>query len=462
VLFNSLEYWCFLPLVLLADGLLGRHWQARKLLLLAASYAFYMAWSAPFVLLLLGSTLLDHAASRRIASSHRAATRRGWLLASVVGNLGVLAFFKYGAFLFSNLSWLIFRDAAVPPLLRDVILPMGISFYTFQSMSYTIDVYRRARPPARSLLDLALYVSFFPQLVAGPIVRAGTFLPQLESPRRPTHEDRLAALDPIFRGLAKKMILADGLSVYVDAVYGNPAGYGAWNHWLALYAYAFQIYFDFSGYSDIAIGSARLLGFRIPDNFRLPYLARGPADFWRRWHISLSTWLRDYLYIPLGGSRGSRLATLRNLLVTMLLGGLWHGAAWGFVAWGAYHGVWLVLHRMAFRERPGLRVPAWISLPLTFHSVCIGWVFFRAASWADATVVLRQLLDFDAAFVTPPPLFAVLLPLAFASHAVAAVPALRIAWSRRAPDVRGLGYAAVVATIFLLAPETTPFIYFQF
>ncbi|MGH0030708.1 MAG: MBOAT family O-acyltransferase, partial [Myxococcota bacterium] len=414
------------------------------------------------VVLLWFSTLLDHVAARRNHPAGDGGRRRAWLVASAAGNLSVLAFFKYGAFLATNLSSAVGGDGAVPSVFRDLVLPMGISFYTFQSMSYTIDVYRRVRGPARSFVDLALYVSFFPQLVAGPIVRAETFLPQLESPRRPTHEDRLAALDPIFRGLTKKLILADGLAVYVDAVYADPAAFGAWNHWLALYAYAFQIYFDFSGYTDIAIGSARLLGFRIPDNFRLPYLARGPADFWRRWHISLSTWLRDYLYISLGGSRGSRAKTLRNLLVTMLLGGLWHGAAWGFVAWGAYHGVWLVLHRLVFREGRGFPVPAWLSLPLTFHAVCLGWVLFRAESLTDAGIVFRQLVDFDAPFVALPPLVALLLAASFASHAAGALAPLRRAWEQRAPDARGLVYAAVIVALFVLAPDATPFIYFQF
>jgi D-alanyl-lipoteichoic acid acyltransferase DltB (MBOAT superfamily) len=462
LLFNSLEYLLFLPLVLLADALVGRRWQARKLLLLAASYVFYMAWNPPFVLLLIGSTLLDHRAALEIAASDVRRRRVAWLTASAAGNLGVLAFFKYGDFIGSNLWLALPEGTAYPPLLRDLILPMGISFYTFQSMSYTIDVYRGAREPARSLLDLALYVAFFPQLVAGPIVRAGQFLPQLENPRRPTAEDRLAGLDPLFRGLAKKVILADSLAAYVDLVYASPAEFGAASHWFALYAYAFQIYFDFSGYSDMAIGSARLLGFKIPENFRLPYLARGPADFWQRWHISLSTWLRDYLYVSIGGNRISRLFTYRNLLITMLLGGLWHGAAWGFVVWGAYHGGWLALHRALFRDRAGFRVPAWLSVVLTFHGVCLGWVFFRAQSLADAGIVLRQLFDFSQPLVGVEPLVAAALAVGFTSHLLGASESLRAAWNERAADLRGLTYAAIAAGAYLVGSESTQFIYFQF
>jgi D-alanyl-lipoteichoic acid acyltransferase DltB (MBOAT superfamily) len=462
VLFNSFEYLLFLPLVLLADALVGRRWRARRMLLLAASYAFYMAWNPPFVALLIGSTGLDFVAARRIHASRAAGSRRGWLLASVAGNLGVLGFFKYGDFFASNLWGALSLDAPHPGLLRDLVLPMGISFYTFQSMSYTIDVYRRVRRPARSLLDLALYVAFFPQLVAGPIVRAGEFLPQLERPRRPSAEDRLAGLDPLFRGLAKKVILADTLGAYVDLVYAAPQDFGAINHWLALYAYAFQIYFDFSGYSDMAIGSARLLGFRIPENFRLPYLARGPADFWRRWHITLSTWLRDYLYVSVGGSRGSRLFTARNLMITMLLGGLWHGAAWGFVVWGAYHGVWLVMHRALCRDRQLLRLPAWLSLALTFHGVCLGWVFFRARSLSDAALVLRQLGDLSQPLVGIEPGVLAALALAFLSHGLGASGSLRRAWNGRGADLRGLGYAAIAAAAYLVGSESTRFIYFQF
>ena len=462
MLFNSLEYLFFLPIVLIADALAGRRWRARRLLLLAASYVFYIAWNPPFVLLLIGSTLLDHWAARRIDATDARRHRVAWLVASVAGNLGVLGLFKYGDFFASSLWGVLPTGTRYPGLLRDLVLPMGISFYTFQSMSYTIDVFRRARRPARSLLDLALYVAFFPQLVAGPIVRASEFLPQLEHPRRPTAEDRLAGLDPIFRGLAKKVILADTLGTYVDVVYAAPQDFGAASHWFALYAYAFQIYFDFSGYSDIAIGSARLLGFRIPVNFRLPYLAQGPADFWRRWHITLSTWLRDYLYLSLGGSRGSRLFTWRNLMITMLLGGLWHGAAWGFVIWGAYHGGWLVVHRALFRDRRLFTIPPWLSVLLTFHGVCLGWVFFRAGSLSDAAIVLRQLGDFSKPLVGVEPQVLAALALAFLSHGLGASAALRDTWNGRAADLRGLGYAAIAAAAYLVGTESTRFIYFQF
>jgi len=462
VLFNSTGFLLFFVVVSSVHALLRSRPGARKGLLLGASYFFYGAWNPPFVGLLLFSTGLDFAAARAIAGSERPQARRAWLAASAVGNLGVLAFFKYGDFLAESLWGLVPEGVPYPDFLARIVLPVGISFYTFQSLGYTIDVYRGRRDPARHLADFALYVAFFPQLVAGPIVRATELLPQIESPRFPTGGDLHAGLHQAARGFAKKVLVADGLAVYVDAVYAAPAAYGALDHWLALYAFAFQIYCDFSGYSDIAIGCARMLGYEVPPNFRLPYLACGPADFWRRWHISLSTWLRDYLYIPLGGSRGSAGGTYANLAVTMLLGGLWHGAAWGFVLWGAYHGAWLALHRALCRDRGWLRMPRALSRVLTFHGVCLGWVFFRAETWERSQMVLRGLVDFGTPAHQLPGLVGPWLAVAAVSHLLGASGWWRRRWVSAGPDLHGVAAAALLLLAFACATESPAFLYFQF
>lgn len=462
MLFNSLDFVFFYAIVFAAYALLRRNWAVRKGLLLLASYWFYMAWNPPYAVLLIFSTGLDFVAGQRISRSENARERRLWLVASCVGNLGVLFFFKYSGFLLTNLSALTTPPMPVPAFVRDVILPLGISFYTFQSLSYTIDVYRDRTTATDSFLDFALYVSFFPQLVAGPILRSREFLPQLVRNHSASADELLSGFNLIARGFAKKLLGADLLAEYVDLVYAAPGEFGAFNHLLAVYAYAFQIYFDFSGYTDIAIGTARTLGFRVPENFRLPYLARGPADFWRRWHISLSTWLRDYLYVSLGGSRGSRAKTYRNLAITMLLGGLWHGAGWGFVLWGAFHGAWLAAHRAVFRDRDGFRVPAAVSIFLTFHAACFGWVLFRARTLADALAVMRGFTDFDAPVREVPPLVLIALFAGFASHGLGASERLARAWRGMAVDAQVAYWILVTAGIFFLSSQTEKFIYFQF
>ncbi len=461
MLFNSLEFLVFFPAVLIALGLSHRSWLIQRVIFLAASYWFYMAWNPPFVLLLIGSTVLDFYCARAIAAAQRPRLRRALLVASCAANLGVLVFFKYGNFLLSNaLAWTSY-ETPLESFFANLVLPMGISFYTFQTMSYTIDVYRRQIEPETSLLNFAVYVAFFPQLVAGPILRAADFLPQLITQRTPSADGRLMGLDRMARGCFKKVVIADGLAAYVDMVYADPGAYGAWNHWLAAYAYAFQIYCDFSGYSDIAIGLGLFLGFRFMENFRSPYLAQGPSDFWQRWHISLSTWLRDYLYIPLGGSRGGTLFTYRNLFLTMLLGGLWHGAAWNFVIWGAFHGAWLILHRALVRDR-SLPVPSLVSIAFTFHLVCIGWVCFRAESIEKLGVGLRQLADVSAAFVPLPADASILLAIGALSHVLGGSPHLAAAWGRAFFGVKALWYAVAIFVIMVRASDAQRFIYFQF
>jgi D-alanyl-lipoteichoic acid acyltransferase DltB (MBOAT superfamily) len=378
----------------------------RKYWLLLASYAFYASWNPAFVALLAGSTGLDFAVGRAIHRSSSRALRRALLAISVAFNLGVLGTFKYFDFFSASVAaglGSLGLDVSAP--LLDVILPVGISFYTFQSMSYTIDIYRGSLEPTPSLLDFAVFVAAFPQLVAGPIERAARLLPQISELGRGALRSDTSGFGLIALGVFKKAVVADNLALVVDAVYSDPANAYAPALWLATYAFALQIYFDFSGYSDIAVGLGRLMGLNLMQNFEAPYAAAGPAEFWRRWHISLSTWLRDYLYIPLSGNRGTWLVVRRNLLITMLLGGLWHGAAWNFVLWGLFHAALLVVFRwegLLRLQRALEGGAAWlrtVSLTLRrflfFHATCLGWALFRAESLQDCTTLVAKLLDFS-------------------------------------------------------------------
>ena len=378
----------FVVVVVLSRMPLG--WNIRKSILLIASYAFYASWNPPFVILLWISTLVDYLVGLKLARSEAPGTRKALLVVSVCVNLGILCAFKYANFLSES-----FADIAgiagwhVEYNAFSIVLPVGISFYTFQTMSYTIDLYRRKLEPTRNLLDFALYVTFFPQLVAGPIVRASEFLWQLKEPRRATSQQAYWGVLLFILGLFKKTFLADSVFAPVaNGVFDGAAIPTAMQAWAGMYAFAGQIYCDFSGYTDMAIGCALILGFRLPDNFRAPYAAVGFSDFWRRWHISLSGWLRDYLYIPLGGNRKGRIRTRLNLLITMLLGGLWHGAAWTFVAWGGLHGLYLGAERLA-RDRLKLgwfktRTGQFFLMLVTFHMVCFAWILFRAQSFPRA------------------------------------------------------------------------------
>ena len=396
MLFTQIEFLTLLGVVVVFL-LTVRHHRSRKVCLLLASYYFYAHWDWRFLGLILASTLCDYGVGLGLARARRPGRRRWLLLASLACNLGILGFFKYYNFFCEAIG------ATLAPLglqvqTLEIILPVGISFYTFQTLSYTIDVYRRRLPTCRDLLDFALFVGFFPQLVAGPIVRAADFLPQLAEPRRLTWERAFLGGRQFVFGLFKKVFIADRVALFVDEVFANAGAYDTVTSWLAVLCYAIQIYCDFSGYSDMAIGAARLLGYDLRENFRHPYLARSVSEFWRRWHISLSSWLRDYLYIPLGGSRHGTGRTYRNVLITMVLGGLWHGAAWTFILWGAWHGLALVLsywltarlsvprYRLAWRRlADGL---GWMSTMLV---VLIGWVFFRAEGHTQALRLLRQM-----------------------------------------------------------------------
>ena len=414
MLFNSIEFLIFFCVVVGAYFLIANRF--RWMLLLAASYAFYMSWNPSYVLLILLSTVVDYFVALRIRASPDRTRRRGWLLASLATNLGLLFTFKYWGFFHENMARLCHAlglPYQVPEL--DVLLPVGISFYTFQTLSYTLDVYRGSLEPVRHFGRFALFVSFFPQLVAGPIERAANLLPQFEQRVRFDYERVCSGMQLMLWGLFKKVVIADRLSIYVDAVYGNVEHHNGATFLLATWAFAFQIYCDFSGYSDIAIGTARVLGFDLMKNFERPYFSRSITEFWRRWHISLSSWLRDYLYISLGGNRAGTILTYRNLLITMLLGGVWHGASWNFVIWGAFHGVLLAASRatMPWRDQVWERTgaPGWLRdgwrMLVTFQLVCLGWIFFRAATVHDSRVIVTRLFsDWGAPFLDLP----VLLP----------------------------------------------------
>ncbi len=400
MVFNSLTFAAFFAIVLLLHAL-PLAWTTKKINLLLASYLFYAAWSPPFVLLLWLSTLVDWWAARQIAQASTPWRRRIWLMLSLTANLGMLGWFKYGEFILRNTQVLATSVGIdYQPLAWDFMLPVGISFYTFATLSYTLDVYLRRAQPCRSLLDFSLFVTFFPHLVAGPIMRASQLLPQFLTPRQASADQLRFGLALITVGLFQKVVLADGfLSVPADIVFGADQPAGWLDAWIGTLAFGGQIFCDFAGYSTTAIGVALCLGFAMPDNFRFPYAAIGFADFWRRWHISLSTWLRDYLYIPLGGNRHGAARTALALMLTMLLGGLWHGANWTFVVWGGLHGLFLIAER-ALRNRyagyrPGVLASVGLGV-LTWLLVNIAWVFFRADSLDRAGSILRGLLGLNA------------------------------------------------------------------
>jgi D-alanyl-lipoteichoic acid acyltransferase DltB (MBOAT superfamily) len=408
MLFNSFTFWLFLAVVLMAYFRLGHKSQNRMLLL--ASYVFYGWWDWRFLSLIWISTIVDYFVALRIDSvreGHRGGrperATKLWLTLSVVTNLGILAFFKYFGFFVSELGELLQAAgmAAIEPSLR-IVLPVGISFYTFQTMSYTIDVYRGQTRPTRNIFDFALYVAFFPQLVAGPIERSTRLLPQIQQPRRYGGSEFAEGLHLILLGLFKKIVIADNMAFIVNGIFrAEPSELSGLDCLVGTYAFAFQIYGDFSGYSSIARGVAKWLGFDLMVNFRMPYFARSPREFWQRWHISLSTWLRDYLYIPLGGSRCGKWRTHRNLLATMVLGGLWHGAGWTFLAWGLFHGLILCFYRAVGIDATGrqsrLRVSPMRSVVaglVTFHLVCMGWLLFRASSIEQAYAMVLRMVAF--------------------------------------------------------------------
>jgi len=397
--FVSWEFVAFFALVLAGLRLMPTR-SSRQIMLLVANAVFYGSGTTWHLLVLAAPALVDYACAVRIEDARDDRERRRWLLVSLVSNLGLLAYFKYANFFVDNVAALFGLSTA--PL--DIALPVGISFFLFKTMSYTIDVYRREIPACRSMWRYAMFVSFFPELVAGPIVRASVFLPQMERTLELSWRRTAMGLQMVLLGLSKKMLVADRLAMFVDPVFTAPAAYSQGTVICAVIAYSIQIYCDFSGYSDIAIGVARIVGFDLPENFDMPYLATSITEFWRRWHMTLSQWLRDYLYVPLGGNRRGALRTYVNLLVTMLLGGLWHGASWTFVFWGLLHGVGLAVHKFVRRGEPVVRrghswqsgsttVLAWAT---TYAFVCVAWVFFRARDFSTASLVLRKMAGLEA------------------------------------------------------------------
>jgi alginate O-acetyltransferase complex protein AlgI len=388
MVFTSFAFLEFFVVILAGLYLLPSR-PARQLLILLGSIFFYAYWNPYYVIVLAVPSVIDYFCAIQIEDSKFQRIRKFWLVFSLVTNFGLLAYFKYTNFFIANFSNLL----DVQPHHLDIVLPIGISFFTFKTMSYTIDVYRREIPACRSLWKYAMFVTYFPELVAGPIVRASIFLPQMERSLKPSCARAIVGLQIVLLGVTKKIVIADRLALFVDPVFANPGGFSQVTVINAVIAYSIQIYCDFSGYSDIAIGVSKIIGFDLPENFNMPYLATSITDFWRRWHITLSSWLRDYLYIPLGGNRKGRWRTYINLMLTMLLGGLWHGASWTFVFWGLLHGIALATHKMwtektGGRYRPFNGVIGWAA---TYTFVCVAWVFFRAESFSIALIVLRKM-----------------------------------------------------------------------
>jgi alginate O-acetyltransferase complex protein AlgI len=474
VLFGSQQFFVFFTLVF------ALYWampwpRLRVALLLAASYYFYASWNQWLALLIAVTSVLDYLVALGMDASSRQIIRRLLLLFSLAVNLALLCYFKYANFFLDSLETaLVAAGAQVSLPVLKVILPIGISFYTFEAINYTVDVYRRKAPAERNLFHFMLFILFFPHLIAGPIVRARDFLPQIRRPKRWSWLRLQLGVQFFLMGIFKKLAIADRMALYVDPVFQAPEQFSTHAIWIAAFAYAVQIFCDFSGYTDMAIGTAHMLGYKLAQNFNLPYLATSVADFWRRWHMSLSSWLRDYLYFPLGGSRGSRWQTYRNLLITMVLCGLWHGASWIFVLFGVVHGVYLIVHRR-FREfcaaRPRLEA-ALGSAPgtavrwlLTLLCVVLSMALFRCPDWQTATALLPRL-------VVPSPgrgsamdeiSLWLILALVVLAHGIGYFQLWKKASVRLPAPALGLGYAVSLSLAMLLAPEVgKAFIYFQF
>ena len=474
MLFPTIDFAVFFVVALTGSWLLMPRRGEWKFFVLVASYVFYGWWNPRFCLLLAGVTLVNHFGGTAVSRLPVGRARSLVLALTIVADLGVLGFFKYyGFFVTSVTNSLASIGVTVAPPLLQIVLPVGVSFFTFQAISYVVDIHR-GDTEAVPLLDFAMYLSFFPQLVAGPIVRASELLPQMRQRQDPRSVDAARAFGLITAGMFKKVVVANLLATeLVDRVFANPERFNALEVGLAIYGYAVQIYADFSGYTDIAIGVALLMGFRFPDNFDRPYIAVTLQDFWRRWHMTLSRWLRDYLYIPLGGSRGTERRTKVNLMLTMLLGGLWHGAAWNFVIWGGIHGVWQAVERQGVLvgglDPKGFRTRLLRGL-ITFHVVCLAWVFFRAETFTAAGTILGRLvtgwttpaaLDPSVPYWWLPITIAGALAVQFLPEGTGA--RLQAGFSRVPAVVQGVALAGALLVIETLGPVgVAPFIYFQF
>lgn len=471
MLFNSLGFIVFLIIVLALYYAPLFNWTQKKLMLLLASYIFYGLWNPPLILLLWISTMVDWTAGNKLAKEERPKVRKLWLLLSMVVNLGFLAFFKYGDFLLENfvlLSNSVGWDFQAKPM--DIILPMGISFYTFQTMSYTIDIYKKRIGPAKTFLDFALYVTFFPQLVAGPIVRAKDLISQFYEAKKATAKQFIWGLFLLTIGLFQKVVLADTLlSSTSDTIFGSKEILNFWDAWSGTLAFSGQIFFDFAGYSTCAIGIALMLGIVLPDNFMFPYASIGFRDLWKRWHISLSSWLRDYLYIPLGGNRFGITRMYVALMLTMLLGGLWHGAAWTFVVWGALHGTYLIVERL-LKNVFTVKLNTWNGILLalfTYTLVNFTWVFFRAREFSTAKNMIASMLFMNDEGAKILGLFDILkvfivVTLLFICHWLMRNTNMKAVSEKTPAWLLGACWAAMFFLICIAQGSGEQFIYFQF
>ncbi|RTL59192.1 MAG: MBOAT family protein [Sphingobacteriales bacterium] len=493
MVFNSYTFVVFFIIILILHNL-PFSWKTKKINLLIASYIFYAAWNPPFILLLWMSTVIDFFVGRALYTQTNVRKKRLLLVISLIGNLGMLCFFKYGTFLLDNFVTVVNAIGwNFHPAKPSIILPAGISFYTFTTLCYTIDMYHKKSEPVKKLLDFSLFVTFFPHLVAGPIVRPPQLVPQFETERKATKKMMLEGLFLISVGLFMKVVLADSmLSATANDVFGNPGKLPALDAWMGVLAFSGQIFFDFSGYSTCAVGAAMCLGFWLPQNFLYPYAATGFSDFWKRWHITLSAWLRDYLYIPLGGNRKGKVRTYINLMLTMLLGGLWHGANWTFVVWGGLHGFYLWVEKAiadlrhdkvaAIAATPAGEVGVLGPVPemlkpkifrnfliamATFFLINVTWVFFRATNFHDAWSVLTAMFGFTKGGE------AMLTTLAIYKVIIIVTGMVIVSWIMRDKKVLeviyklpwwlvGLFWTIIVLLIIWSQESSSSFIYFQF
>ncbi len=478
MLFNSLDFAIFLPIVFaLYWFVFQKHLRAQNLLIVVSSYVFYGWWDWRFLALILFSTLVDYAIGVLLHKEDRPSQRKLYLWTSIVVNIGLLGFFKYYNFFIDNFTTAFtFFGAPIEPNSLNIILPVGISFYTFQTLSYTIDVYRRKLEPTKDVVAFAAFVSFFPQLVAGPIERATNLLPQFYRQRQFHYSKAVDGLRQILWGLFKKVVIADNCAIFVNTIFEGHSNYSASTLFLGAVFFAFQIYCDFSGYSDIAIGTARLFGFNLRQNFAFPYFSRDMAEFWRRWHISLTTWFRDYVYIPLGGSKGGQWMQLRNVLIIFLVSGFWHGTNWTFIAWGALNAAYFLPLLWMNRNRKHTDVVAEHSLlpsvkelilmGLTFMATVMAWVLFRADSLSHAMAYYKGM--FSSSIMSLPeirPTFLLVFLFIFVVvewFGRRRQYAIEILWVSYPRWVRLSIYYVIVMIIFLYGSKEKEFIYFQF
>lgn len=469
MIFSSLTFFIFFIVVMLLLIVFSNQ-KIRRVILLLSSYFFYGSWDWRFLSLIIVSTIVDYISGKEIYKSKTSRRKKFFLVVSLCMNLGILGFFKYFNFFIGSANNL-FGSFGFNISTLNIILPVGISFFTFQTMSYTIDIYRKQLIPARNLLEFSIFVAFFPQLVAGPIVRAVDFIPQLERNIVIKKTNIILGLQIFIIGLVKKVLIADRLAYFVDYVFESQGEFNSLTLWLAVISYGLQIYLDFSGYSDMAIGIARCMGFRLPVNFKMPYLSLNVTDFWKRWHISLSSWLKDYLYISLGGNRVSKIRTNINLLLTMTLGGLWHGASWNFVIWGLMHGIALIIHKyystkiIIFNNFKNHNLYKLVSWFVTYLYICITWIFFRSKTLFDSLEMIKRMFNFNTngiSFVFTP--LYVILPFVVICHYIGKNKYYDKYFLVRGNTFKGAFILiSITICIFFMTPlNSSPFIYFQF